>query len=119
MLLHYYLSLLGFADQRPASASVCLDPIAIHNFKTAEVDRFAELSGDFNPLHCDPVSARRRLGGHQLVHGLFVTLRAINDALPEGGPCRFKRIKASFGKPISVGIEIESQIKSAEPSTFA
>jgi hypothetical protein len=90
--------------------------MAIHTFETAEVDRFAQLSGDFNPLHCDPVAARRRLGGHQLVHGLFVTLWALNDALPEGGPCRFKRIKASFGKPISVGMQIESHIKSAEPS---
>jgi acyl dehydratase len=60
--------------------------MAIRTFTAAETHRFAEFSGDFNPLHCDPVAARRRLGGRQLVHGLFVTLWALDEVLDEAIP---------------------------------
>ena len=40
--------------------------------------RFAELSGDYNPLHVDPIKARRTLFGEPVVHGLHNLLWAID-----------------------------------------
>jgi len=39
---------------------------------------FAKLSGDYNPLHLDPVLARRLLFGRQVVHGLHALLWSLN-----------------------------------------
>ena len=39
-------------------------------FTLADQIAFAELSGDNNPLHLDPVVARRTLFGQPIVHGV-------------------------------------------------
>lgn len=48
-----------------------------HQFTQTEVDDFARLSGDWNPLHTDPLAARRTSFGGCLVHGVLVLLRAL------------------------------------------
>ena len=45
-------------------------------FAMEDVESFAELSGDFNPLHVDPVAARRALYGEVVVHGVHSLLWA-------------------------------------------
>jgi acyl dehydratase/NAD(P)-dependent dehydrogenase (short-subunit alcohol dehydrogenase family) len=40
---------------------------------------FAGLSGDWNPMHMDPVAARRTSSGRQVVHGMHTVLRALDD----------------------------------------
>jgi len=40
--------------------------------------RFARLSGDYNPLHIDPIAARRLRYGHSVVHGVHLYLCALN-----------------------------------------
>jgi len=39
---------------------------------------FASLSHDRNPLHTDPVAARRLLSDRQVVHGIHVLLSALD-----------------------------------------
>ena len=39
-------------------------------FSIADQRRFADLSGDSNPMHMDPVAARRLLSGQLVVHGV-------------------------------------------------
>jgi acyl dehydratase/NADP-dependent 3-hydroxy acid dehydrogenase YdfG len=39
-------------------------------FALGDQVRFAELTGDFNPMHLDPVAARRTLAGAPVVHGV-------------------------------------------------
>ena len=60
--------------------------------------RFARLSGDYNPIHVDPVAVRRALPGRLVVHGVNVLLWALDrvagsfdGSLPEVG-----RIRARF-----------------------
>lgn len=40
---------------------------------------FARLSGDFNPLHVDPITARRTPFGGTVTHGIHLFLRALDD----------------------------------------
>jgi acyl dehydratase len=58
------------------------------------------LSGDLNPLHIDPVSARRIMGsqgtGQPILHGLCtmaVSVKAVMDALVGGDMERLRVVK--------------------------
>ena len=73
-------------------------------FSQEETDAFAAASGDFNPIHVDPVEARRLIGGGTLVHGVHALLWALGAALsdkPRG--LRLASVDASFRQPIRVG----------------
>jgi hypothetical protein len=64
---------------------------------------FAGLSGDFNPLHCDPVLARRTMFRGSVVHGVHAMLLGL-DALSAARPHQaraIRRLNAQFQKPIS------------------
>jgi len=64
------------------------------------------LSGDLNPLHLDPVAAKRGGFDRPILHGLctfgFAT-RAIVNALLEGDVARFKEFKARFSGVVYPG----------------
>lgn len=42
-----------------------------HALTAEDVQRFAELTGDFNPMHVDPAFARRTSFGKPIVHGML------------------------------------------------
>lgn len=63
--------------------------------------RFAALSGDHNPMHVDPVAARRLLTGRQVVHGVHTLLTAL-ELWPADGPVAGWRLDADFLNPVSV-----------------
>jgi hypothetical protein len=65
---------------------------------------FAELSGDYNPLHLDPVLARRLLFGHPVVHGLHALLWSLDYHLTSRSqPLELRTVKANFQGGIGVG----------------
>jgi NAD(P)-dependent dehydrogenase (short-subunit alcohol dehydrogenase family) len=72
--------------------------------------RFAKLSGDWNPMHMDPVAARRTQAGAPVVHGIHTALRGL-DYLAQGRDLPpVTRLKASFGKMVYVGDEVEYRL---------
>ena len=68
---------------------------------------FADLSGDYNPLHVDPVAARRTIIGSRAVHGIHLAMTALEGLLGQSenqksgtGVAGFI---AKFLKPVLVG----------------
>lgn len=75
---------------------------ATKTFGQADQQRFAALSGDVNPMHMDPVAARRLLAGRQVVHGMHLLLHAL-EHLPCNRLALPGRITADFSSPVCVG----------------
>ena len=77
-----------------------------HIFTPMDIESFARVSGDFNPMHVDRVFARRLLTGGQTVHGMYTLLFALDlyyqthSHIPE-------QIKVFFQKPVLEGEFIE------------
>ena len=69
---------------------------------------FAELSGDYNPLHMDPVLARRLLFGKQVVHGLHALFWSVDQYLKtRTRPLELRAVKANFQAGIGLGQTVD------------
>lgn len=53
--------------------------IATRSFSPEDQSDFAALSGDYNPIHLDPVAARRTQAGIPVVHGIHGLLWALDS----------------------------------------
>lgn len=78
--------------------------------------RFACLSGDFNPIHIDPVRARRLRFGVTVAHGINVLLVALDNGLAgRNAPCRLKGLKVNFSGPIPTGEKFKIAVVESAP----
>jgi acyl dehydratase len=73
--------------------------------------RFAALTGDYNPMHMDPIAARRTMAGAPVVHGMH-TLLWLLDRI---ATCNIHidnvaTIKASFRRMVHVGDQVAANI---------
>jgi acyl dehydratase len=75
-------------------------------FSTADLDRFAALSHDRNPLHVDEAYARRTPFGDRVVFGVLSALRAIATLRPRASQ-RVKKVTVDFAGPVLVGVDYQ------------
>lgn len=75
--------------------------------------RYADASGDFNPIHVDPEFATTVAGFPGIIcHGMCTMAfasKAVLDAVAGGDPARLKRIKVRFTKPVFPGQTLTTQ----------
>lgn len=76
--------------------------IAQRSFSLEDLQWFAAASGDWNPIHTDPVAARRLLAGEVVVHGMFTLLWALDAYCATGGTA-LSSIIATFPRPVLIG----------------
>ena len=94
------------------SPELTIDQISIgdttsfeHTFTEADVQTFATLSGDYNPLHMDPSYAEKTIFGRRIVHGLLVASlasRFVGMYIP-GRRCLYLSQTLNFKKPVYIG----------------
>ncbi len=91
---------------------------AVHLLVTQElINRYAEISGDFNPLHVDPLVARRSSFGTTIAHGpialhaffIAATSWLGAETLPQGTV-----VKAVYRSPVRPGDKVVCSILSKE-----
>ena len=76
-------------------------------FLAEDQTRFAKLSGDWNPMHMDPVAARRTQAGAPVVHGVHTALLGLDYLAQTRDLPPVTRLKASFSKMVYVGDAVE------------
>lgn len=80
--------------RRREPSDVLTPTIAARRFTSSDQTWFARISGDANPIHVDPIAARRTLAGEPVVHGVHALLWAVDAVarhLRPSAPVRFVR----------------------------
>jgi len=77
---------------------------------------FAELSGDGNPLHVDPIASRRSMFGQPVVHGVHTLLWALDCwCVERDEPLTLRVLGATFSKPIVLRERVECVAVGGQP----
>lgn len=88
--------------QRSNSSVPRAREFGVRRFTEEDQFRFAAMSGDWNPIHVDPLAARRLLFGQVVVHGMHLAIWALDcwqrSMQPERS--RVRGIAAQFIKPV-------------------
>lgn len=81
-------------------------------FTVADQVRFAELTGDFNPMHMDPIAARRTPAGAPVVHGIHTLLWLLDNIVAhDPGIENVASLKVRFRKMgVYLGDRVEARI---------
>jgi acyl dehydratase len=79
-------------------------------FTDVDQQRFAELSGDWNTMHMDPVLSRRTQAGGMVVHGMHAVLWSLETMAQAHDLGVLASIEVSFDRFIGVGEDIDLDI---------
>lgn len=80
---------------------------------------FADLSGDRNPAHLEPIVARRTMFGGVVVHGVHTLLWAMDQCIPASTQrMELASLRVEFIKPIRLGDRIFCVRRSVSESSF-
>lgn len=102
---------------RPAAAQSDDAERTIEHEATTKVDedqthRYAEASGDHNPIHLDEATARMAGLPGIILHGMCTMALATQgavDGLAGGDPSRVRRVAVRFSKPVRPGQELTTR----------
>src|ERR1700683_5207522 len=85
--------------------------LASRVFDSDDQARFAALTGDYNPIHMDPVAARRTQAGAPIVHGIHATLWLL-DTIAARHPeiSGIATLDVSYPEMIYVGDQVEAEV---------
>ena len=81
--------------------------------------RFAQLSGDFNPLHLSPIAARRSPFGACVVHGVHASIKALLVCLDQHvvSGC-LSQLEVWFREPIRHATSIQVHITQLDGASY-
>ncbi len=82
----------------------------------ADVQQFADVTGDDNPLHVDPEYAATTPFGKPVVHGVFLlglASKVLGRDFPGHGAVAVS-LSAKFLRPVPVGEEVTIEVKVSE-----
>jgi hypothetical protein len=91
--------------------------LAQREFSLNDQKRFATVSGDHNPIHIDPLLARRTQAGGVVVHGIHLLLWSLDSiaaAQPSLPPLR--RLRAHFNKLVYLQERVDVDVTQQSPS---
>ncbi|TWU27167.1 (R)-specific enoyl-CoA hydratase [Novipirellula galeiformis] len=75
-------------------------------FELQDCLEFAKISGDFNPLHVDPLESRRTVFGMPVVHGMHLVMQGLELLCSQTDRIRLESLKGSFLRPVVVGDKV-------------
>ena len=92
-----------------------------HIITQADITRFAELSGDNNPIHTDSEFARHTSFGQPIAHGLLIVSRlsglVVKSGLHKGTIIALRRMdNIEFIKPVFAGDTIHGEVEVLDKS---
>lgn len=91
-------------------------PLMSRCFTTADQRNFAAMSGDINPMHMDPLAARRMQAGEPVVHGIHVLLWALDVLARTDLPIAcLQNLKVQFGKFIYLDRPLALEVRQRGP----
>ncbi len=82
-------------------------------FVLRDQERFASLSGDRNPMHLDPLAARRTQAGAPVVHGIHGVLWAL-DLLAKAGEPLPRALQVRFEAFLYLDVEVQAILRRLE-----
>lgn len=91
-----------------------VDARRARHFPEADQRCFAQLSGDHNPMHVDPLMSRRLPFGRCVVHGIHLLLWAIAESArghQDAGRRNLKSVRVDFRRPVAVGENAELSLQ--------
>lgn len=96
-----------------------MNDIATRSFDMAQQRAFAALSGDWNPMHMDPLAARRTQAGRPVVHGVHAALWALDELIAAGKPAApIDALEVRFQKFIHLDTEVTLRVTRETPDAL-
>lgn len=80
--------------------------------KMSDVEDFARITGDFNPIHLDEIVAKQSIFGDRIVHGILVTgmiSKIIGMDMPGEGTIYMEQ-NVKFRKPVKIGEKLKAVV---------